>query len=107
MEHATDHSVAQLRYTPPDVINRKAERQNAGVLHLDAVIKYSHPDRSAAFCVVSVYNCIHDRLAKRDQRNRPAIDAPGRGNYGFATQMLLDERNCLIDGRRQVGADFA
>ena len=64
MEDATNHSVPQLRYALADVLNGKAEGQDAGVLHFDTVVKYGHANGSAMFCVVSVYNGIDDCLAK-------------------------------------------
>ena len=47
MENPTDHPISQLRYTLPNTLNSKAKRQNAGVLHFDAVIKDGYPDGSA------------------------------------------------------------
>jgi len=47
MEDPADHSVSQPRYGPADVLNGKAEEQDAGILDFDAVIKYGHANGSA------------------------------------------------------------
>jgi len=107
MEDAADHSVSQPRYAPAYVLNGKAEGQDAGILHFDAVIKNGQADGSAFFCVVGVYDGIDDCLAKGNHRNRPAIHTPHRCYHRFPAEMLLDERNCLIRGLRQVAPNFA
>jgi hypothetical protein len=83
------------------------ERQDAGIFHFDAVIKYGHADGSAFLCVVGVYDGIDDCFAKGNHRNRPLISTVRPRDYCFAAQMLLNERDCLIGRLWQVAPDFA
>ena len=105
--HAADHSVSQPRYALVDVLNGKAERQDAGIFHFDAVIKYGHADGSAFLCVVGVDDGIDDCFAKGNHGNRPPINTVRPRDYCFAAQMLLNERDCLIGRLWQVAPDFA
>src|SRR5690242_5978785 len=86
MEDTADHSVSQPRYAPAYVLNGKAERQGARILHFDAVIKYGHADGRAFFRVVGVYDGIDDCLAKGNRWNRPTINTVRPRDHSFVAQ---------------------
>jgi hypothetical protein len=73
VEDAPNHAIPQFGDTLHDVLDREAERQKTGILDLDPVIKQSDADGRSVLGVIRMDDRIHQRLADRNQRNRPAV----------------------------------
>ena len=106
VEHAPNHPVPQLGDTLPDVLNRQAERQETGILDLDAVVEHSYTDRSTLLGIVRMNDGIHERLPNCNHRDRPAILPAQAFNDRFASQVFFGKRDGFVRGTRQERPDF-
>ena len=74
MEHPSDGPVSEFGNAEGQVIERKSERKQAGILYLYSIIEDGESDRGAALRVVGMGNGVDDRFA--DGRDRDVTNAP-------------------------------
>jgi hypothetical protein len=75
VEDAPYYAIPQLGDALHDVLNREAERRKTGILDLDLdpVVKQSNADGRSLLGVVRMDDRVHERLADRNEWNRPAV----------------------------------
>src|SRR5690606_30042846 len=73
VKNPPDHPVPQFGDALPDVLNGQTERQEAGTLDLDAVVKQRQPDRRSLLGVICMNDGVDERLPDRNERNRPTL----------------------------------
>lgn len=95
-----------VRSAKLDVFDREAERQQAGVPDLEAILEGRDANRSAALRVIGVSDGVDDCLADSDGRQVSPLLPANRPDRGIVHRMLLDEADGRLDRARRVRSEL-
>lgn len=73
LKYPANDAVAEFGNSFLDIFDSQPERQQAGILNLQAVVEQSDADWSPLLRVVGMNNSVHDRLADRHHWKRPTV----------------------------------
>jgi hypothetical protein len=106
LKYSANNAIAEFGDAFADVFDCEPEREQAGVFDLQAIIKQSDADGSAALGVIGMDDSIHNGFTDSNHWIRPKVRSFYRADDSLTSHVLPQERNYFVGSSRKIRAHF-